>query len=249
LLEKLNSEFRCNYFPRETIIWCGKKFKKDVNEFERNIRDALMHYKVSEEILEEAVRYVPVVASRDVLMEFCSKTVSMMQSSPLEVSLLNRVEASPISLEVVPTPGSAKSNDIAILRSMTSETFRLVRGIPGIENRDRRSSWIARCEVCSILIVSKKQLEKGPLLRRVVRVLQDSSADEVRVVERKKDFKLDLAVQITPEEEVKNLREQCSRLTAAMSALLEKNMQLQESHLALQEKMKRVLSSSSSSSL
>ena len=228
-------------------MWGGKKFKKDVNEFERNIRDALTRHKVSEEILEEAVRYIPVVASRDVLMEFCSKTVSMMQSSPLGVSLLNRVEASPISLEVVPTPGSAKVNDIAILRSMTSETFRLVRGIPGIENRDRRSSWIARCEVCSVLIVSKKQLEKGPLLRRVVRVLQDSSADEVRVVERKKDSKLDLAVQITPEEEVKNLREQCSRLTAAMSALLEKNMQLQESHLALQEKMKRVLSSSSSS--
>ena len=223
------------------MIWCGRKFNKDVEEFLSNVRHSLSRHKVSEEISEETMRHIPVVASRDVLMEFCSKTVTMMQSSPLEVSLLNRVEASPITLEVVPTPGEAstKLNDIAILRSTTCETFRLVRGIPGIENRDRRESWIARCEVCSVLIVSKKQNEKGPLLRRVVRVVQDSSAGEIRVVERKKNDLFstsNLAVQITPEEEVKNLREQCSRLTSAISALLEKNVQLQESHVALQKK-------------
>jgi len=255
-LSKMNMEFRDNYFPRETMMWNGSVFKKDYAEFERNVRANLSSHNTSEDIIDKAIRHISVVASRDVLMEFCSKTVTMMQSVPLEVNIMNRVEATPISLEVVPTPvtvvassfsSNKNKNDIAILRSMTSETFRMVRGIPGIENRDRRRSWIARCEVCSILIVSKKQLDKkGVLLRRVVRVVQDSNAGEIRVLEKndssgpyEKALSSNLTITITPEEEVKNLRDQCSRLSSAMSSLLEKNIQLQESHAALQATVRR----------
>jgi hypothetical protein len=109
---------------------------------------------------------LPLIASRDEVMELAAKISQLVHPQCYSISLFNRVKASPITLQAMGNESGA-----AILKSQTTEILRFVKGPPTLELGQLDQSWAVRIRLTSSVQVNPGDPE--PLIERRFLVWRD----------------------------------------------------------------------------
>jgi hypothetical protein len=102
-------------------------------------------------------QYLPLIASRDEVMELAAKISQLVHPQSYEISLFNRVKASPITLKA-----KGLENGAAELKSQTTEILRFIKGPPTLELGTLDYSWVRACmHACVRACVRGAAVEQG----------------------------------------------------------------------------------------
>lgn len=147
-LDQLNRALERNFFPREPPHWAGRPYEGSYADMLNTLAMGMHSSGANMAAAFRSAHLLPVVASRDQLMEANSKAAALFQENPLRLTLLNRIQATPINLTVASGP-----NGVAILRSHTTESLRFISGLPSLDVNLATQSWVVHIEVHSELSV------------------------------------------------------------------------------------------------
>eukprot|EP00941_MAST-03F_sp_MAST-3F-sp1_P003167 g3167.t1 len=263
-LKAMTVDLRENYFPREPPYWAGWRFDGSFSELLTAMISAMKIQSVPDDTATRMADMVALIASRDQLMEISAKVAILLHEDPLNVTLLNRMDATPVSLRVAGRKitssinvekdettlkmSSEKSENknkeetvAAVLGSTVTETFRFIHGLPSLQIDMVRSSWVVKVKLTSELVL--ETVKGTPTIVRHFEAYKiptpedDDFSREAKLQRNRVTIEPQSASEIIRKLEAENvrLRSQIERLTLQVNA----SMESETRHKAELEKQKK----------
>eukprot|EP00750_Incisomonas_marina_P009498 INCI16025.1.p1 GENE.INCI16025.1~~INCI16025.1.p1 ORF type:complete len:655 (+),score=83.63 INCI16025.1:203-2167(+) len=136
-LSKKTKLIRENFFPREPPVFKGEVFEGEYQDLLELLEWEQTSTGAKTSSASRCTQYLPLIASRDEVMELAAKISQLVHEECYSVSLFNRVKASPITLQAM-----GDENGAAILKSQTTEILRFIKGPPTLELGKLDESWV-----------------------------------------------------------------------------------------------------------
>lgn len=143
-LSKKTKLIRENFFPREPPVFDGDIFEGEYQDLLELMEWQQTSTGAKTSTASTCTQYLPLIASRDEVMELAAKIAQLIHPQCYNVSLFNRVKASPITLKAKGEDGSA------ILKSQTTEILRFIKGPPSLELGTLVDSWVSNATMTNI---------------------------------------------------------------------------------------------------